>query len=160
MITAIVAIAENLAIGRDGKLPWHYPVDLRFFKQKTTGKVVVMGRRTWESIGRPLPNRLNVVLSRSLDSIDHDHCLVLREKSQVLTIANYLKDDLFIIGGASVYQLFAESVDRWIVTRIPETVTDADAFMPGNFLDGFTNVASEEIGDGLVVSVYDRAAGV
>ncbi|HCA57471.1 MAG TPA: dihydrofolate reductase, partial [Blastocatellia bacterium] len=64
-LIGIVAIAENFAIGKGGKLPWHYPADLKFFKETTTGNAVVMGRTTWDSIGRPLPNRLNIVLSRS-----------------------------------------------------------------------------------------------
>src|SRR5215207_9743274 len=63
MIIGIVAIAKNFAIGKDGKLPWHYPTDLKFFKQTTTGQTIVMGWNTWKSIGKPLPNRLNVVLS-------------------------------------------------------------------------------------------------
>ena len=65
MITAIVAIARNFAIGRDGKLPWHYSADLKFFKRTTSGHTVVMGFNTWKSIGKPLPNRLNIVLSRT-----------------------------------------------------------------------------------------------
>lgn len=156
MITAIVAIAENFAIGRDGKLPWHYPADLRFFKRTTLGKAIVMGRKTWDSIGLPLPKRLNIVISRGVDSIRHDDCLVVREKAQIASLSEYLKDDLFIIGGASVYEVFADLIDRWIVTRIPDSITDADAFMPADFLDGFATVSTEEIGDGLVVTIYER----
>jgi len=65
VIIGIVAIAKNYAIGKDGKLPWHYSSDLKFFKETTAGNAVVMGSNTWRSIGKPLPNRLNVILSRS-----------------------------------------------------------------------------------------------
>lgn len=156
MITAIVAVAENYAIGKDGRLPWHYPADLRFFKQTTSGKAVVMGRRTWESIGRPLPNRLNIVLSRDTESLDDERCLLIRERSQVLSMAGYLKDDLIIIGGAGVYKSFADDIERWIVTRIPRTVDDADAFMPADFLDDFSRVSTVDLGDGLSASIYER----
>ena len=91
MIIGIVAIAENYAIGKDGKLPWHYSSDLKYFKETTTGNVIVMGARTWDSIGRPLPNRLNILLSRTTELDGGDNVLLLREKSKLLTIARYLK---------------------------------------------------------------------
>lgn len=82
MIIGIVAIAENYAIGKDGKLPWHYSSDLKYFKETTTGNLIVMGARTWNSIGKPLPNRLNVVLSRTIDFDGGENVLSLREKAK------------------------------------------------------------------------------
>ena len=100
MIIGIVAVAQNLAIGKDGKLPWHYSSDLKFFKQTTLDNAVVMGFNTWQSIGKPLPNRLNIVLSRSNSIENQPSVLLLRSREQVLALAKYLNCDLFIIGGA------------------------------------------------------------
>ncbi|MEZ5427128.1 MAG: dihydrofolate reductase [Pyrinomonadaceae bacterium] len=156
MITGIIAIAQNYAIGRDGKLPWHYSADLKFFKRTTLGNAVVMGYSTWRSIGRPLPKRLNIVLSRS-HSIDHQpNVLLLRSKAELAALAEYLKCDLFIIGGARTYLDFADAIDRWIVTEIPETVPDADTFMPEDFLDGFEAKKTEKLEDNLKVKFYEK----
>ncbi|MBK9163472.1 MAG: dihydrofolate reductase [Acidobacteria bacterium] len=155
-LIGIVAIAENFAIGKGGKLPWHYPADLRFFKETTTGNAVVMGRTTWASIGRPLPNRLNIVLSRSGSIEPQPGVILLRSKEEVLSLAGYLKCDVFIIGGAKTYENFADVIDKWIVTEIPETVEDADVFMQRDFLRGFTSSETVELGEALRASSYVR----
>lgn len=157
-LIGIVAIAENFAIGKGGKLPWHYPADLKFFKETTTGNAVVMGRTTWASIGRPLPNRLNIVLSRSGSIEPQPGVILLRSKEEVLSLAGYLKCDVFIIGGAQTYQNFADVIDKWIVTEIPETVEDADVFMPRDFIDGFDESERRELGEGLTVRTFRRRA--
>jgi dihydrofolate reductase len=154
MIIGIVAIARNFAIGKDGKLPWHYPADLKFFKETTLGNAVVMGFHTWEAIGKPLPKRLNIVLSRSKTIENRTDVLLFRNKAEVLALANYLKGDLFIIGGAKTYQNFADVIEKWIVTEIPETVEDADAFMPEDFLDGFKRQKTIELDSDLRVKVF------
>jgi dihydrofolate reductase len=154
MLIGIVAIAENFAIGKNGKLPWHYPADLKFFKETTTGNAVVMGFHTWESIGKPLPKRLNIVLSRSAKLENRADVLLLRSKAEVLALAHYLKGDLFIIGGAKTYQEFADVIEKWIVTLVPASVTDADTFMPENFLDGFKAEKTIELENDLRVKVF------
>ena len=136
-IIGIVAIAKNFAIGKDGKLPWHYSSDLKFFRETTVGNTVVMGFHTWTSIGKPLPKRLNIVLSSKANLENRADVLLLRSKPEVLALANYLKGDLFIIGGAKTYENFADAIEKWIVTEIPLTVENADAFMPSDFLDEF-----------------------
>jgi len=156
MIIGIIAVAKNNAIGKDGKLPWHYSADLKFFKETTTGHAVVMGFNTWRSIGRPLPNRLNIVLSRSAQLEDAANLLFLRSTEQVLLLAGYLKCDLFIIGGAKTYSEFADVIDKWILTEVPLTIEDADVFMPGDFLAGFELSESNELGGGLVVKTFHR----
>lgn len=156
MITGIVAIAENFAIGRKGRLPWHYPTDLRFFKETTSGATVVMGFNTWESIGRPLPKRLNIVLSRSRVVESRPGVLLLRSKDEVVALAPFLKSDAFVIGGAEVYREFADVIERWIVTEIPQTVEDADVFMPRDFLDGFTLRETVALDDLLKARIYER----
>jgi len=154
MLIGIVAISKNFAIGKDGKLPWHYPADLKFFKETTSGNAVVMGFNTWESIGRALPKRLNIVLSRSRTIDERGDVLVLRKSAEVTALAKYLKGDLFIIGGAKTYAEFADAIEKWIVTEIPETVEDADAFMPKNFLDGFDLQENIELENNLKVKIF------
>jgi Dihydrofolate reductase len=156
MIIGIVAIAENFAIGKDGKLPWHYPADLKFFKQTTTGHAIVMGSNTWRSIGKPLPNRLNIVLSRSGNIETQPGVLLLRSKEEVMSLAGFMKSDIFIIGGAKTYEEFSDVIEKWIVTEVPETVEDADVFMPKKFLSDFQKVYYNELSDGLIVSEYFR----
>lgn len=154
MIIGIVAIAKNYAIGKDGKLPWHYSADLKFFKQTTTGNAVVMGMNTWRSIGKPLPNRLNIVLSKFGNIEPQPNVLLLRNKESVLALANYLNCDVYIMGGAKTYDTFADVIATWIVTHVPMEVNDADVFMPAEFLDGFEMADQKGLGDGLVVKYY------
>jgi dihydrofolate reductase len=145
-IVGIVAVAKNLAIGKGGKLPWHYPADLKFFKSTTMGNALVMGYNTWASIGKPLPGRLNIVLSRSRSIDPQPSVLLLRSKDEVLALSRYLNCDVYIIGGAKTYENFADTVDKWIVTEIPETVEDADVFMPEDFLRWVRTIGDEGIG--------------
>ncbi len=155
-IIGIVAVARNNAIGKDGKLPWHYPADLKHFKETTTGQAVVMGMNTWRSIGKPLPNRLNIVLSRSAQIDKAENLIFLRSETEALDLAKFLKCDLFVIGGSKTYAEFADTINAWIVTRIPLTVDDADVFMPAEFLSGFEIVESREVGDSLTVETFRR----
>ena len=156
MIIGIVAISKNFAIGKDGKLPWHYSADLKFFKQTTTGHALVMGWNTWKSIGKPLPNRLNIVLTRKGEIEDHPDVRVIRSKAEVLELAASLDTDVFIIGGSRTYETFANEIDRWLVTEVPVTVDDADTFMPRNFLDNFELVDRTDLDEELSVNVFQR----
>jgi len=155
-IIGIVAIAKNFAIGKGGKLPWHYPADLKFFKQTTTGHAVVMGFHTWASIGKPLPNRLNIVLSRSAIIESQPNVLLLRSKTETLALTNYLNVDLFVIGGAKTYENFSDAIERWIVTEIPETIEDADTFMPRDFLENFDLTETKELENDLRIKIYSK----
>ena len=92
-IIGIVAVAENLAIGKGGKLPWHYPADLKHFKQTTTGNAIVMGSNTWRSIGKPLSNRLNIVLSRRAQLDSDDNLLFLRNVSEAADLTKFLNGE-------------------------------------------------------------------
>ena len=156
-ITGIVAVDRNGAIGKEGKLPWHYSADLRFFKEQTTGNACVMGYRTWLSLKRPLPNRLNIVLSRRAEIEPQPSVIALRDALSVLSLAPYLACDLFIIGGAQVFRAFLPQIERWIVTEVPLAVAGADTFMPENYLAGFAPRETRELGDDLRVSFYERA---
>lgn len=156
MIIGIVALARNYAIGKDGKLPWHYPADLKFFKQTTTGNAIVMGWNTWRSIGRPLPGRLNIVLTRNGQIDTHSDLRLMRTEEEVLKLAREYDGDVFIIGGSKTYESFAGEIDKWLVTRVPIEVEDADTFMPSDFLDGFEVRDRTDLGDGLTVEVFRR----
>ena len=156
MIIGIVAISKNYAIGRGGKLPWHYSADLKFFKETTTGHAVVMGAHTWRSIGKALPERLNIVLSRSGSIELPEGVQLVRSKDKVLAIAATIDTDVFIIGGAKVFEAFAGDIDRWIVTRVPIDVEDADTFMRRDFLDGFDLESTRNLGEGLTVEFHTQ----
>jgi dihydrofolate reductase len=157
MIIGIVAIARNFAIGKDGKLPWHYSEDLKFFKRTTSGNAVVMGWNTWSSIGKPLPDRTNIVLSRNGLIDEQRDVKLFRTVQQVLDFAGDYDGDVFIIGGAQTYEAFADVIEKWVVTEIPETVEDADTFMPRGFLDGFEAADDIDLGDDLRVRIFRRA---
>lgn len=156
MIIGIVAISKNFAIGKEGKLPWHYPADLKFFKQTTTGNAVVMGSNTWRSIGKTLPGRLNVILSRRAQLDTADDLLFLRSEEEAVDLSRYLKGDMYVIGGAKIFAAFAPFIDSWLVTEIPETIEDADVFMPADYLEEFQLVETRELNGGLAVKRYDR----
>ncbi|MEO6656290.1 MAG: dihydrofolate reductase [Pyrinomonadaceae bacterium] len=156
MIIGIVAISKNYAIGRGGKLPWHYRADLKFFKATTTGNAIVMGANTWRSIGKPLPDRLNIVLSRSGKIEVPPDVMKLSSKAEVLELAKYLNRDAFIIGGAEVFKDFADVIEKWFVTEVPLVIEDADTFMPKNFLDEFEIDQTRELGDELHTKILNR----
>jgi dihydrofolate reductase len=155
-IIGIVALAKNFAIGRVGKLPWHHPSDLKFFKETTTGNAIVMGANTYRSIGKPLPNRLNIVLSRNSSIEPTPEVLRLSDKEEVIDLAQYLNRDVYIIGGAEIFGSFADDIEKWFVTDVPDDVENADVFMPENFLDDFTETETRDLGGGLHVRTMQR----
>jgi dihydrofolate reductase len=158
MIRAIVAVDPEFAIGREGQVPWYRPADLRFFKATTTGHAVVMGRRTWESLRRPLPGRLNLVLTRHAAELAlPPGALAVPSVEHALRVVPFLHGDLFVLGGAQVYQAFAPHIDEWVVTRIPEVARDADTRLPRSVLEGFEKKRSERLEDGVEVEYYRRA---
>ena len=116
----------------------------------------MMGFNTWRSIGKPLPNRLNIVLSRSENIEPQPNVILLRSSEEVIALSKYLNCDVFIIGGAKTYENFADRIEKWIVTEIPLEVEDADTFMPRDFLDGFELAETKDIGDDLSVKILHR----
>ena len=159
MIIGIVAVDKNGAIGKGGKLPWHYSADMKFFRQTTTGHACVMGYKTWLTLNKPLKDRLNIVLSRQSQIDPQDSVVVLRDFKSVISLARYLRCDLFVMGGEQVYRAFVQYIEKWIVTEVPLTVEDADAFVPEDYLKGFTRTESKEIEKNLTVSYYHRREG-
>jgi dihydrofolate reductase len=155
MIIGIVAVDRNGAIGKGGQLPWHYSADMRHFKETTINHACVMGRKTWLTLKKPLVNRTNIVLSRDPNLAVPDSVVVFRDVNSVLEFARELKCDLFVIGGEQVYRSFLPYIDRWIVTEVPLSVEGADAFVPANYLNGFSETGSKTIDNELVVRYYE-----
>jgi dihydrofolate reductase len=122
---AVAAMAENRIIGRAGQLPWHLPGDLQFFKKLTSGHPVLMGRKTYESIGRPLPKRRNLVLTRQNLTIPGLECL---NSLEALTSLD-LDGPVFVIGGGEIYQWLLPHCQSVYLTQVHRTV-EGDAFFP------------------------------
>ncbi len=127
MLTMIAAAGENNALGKDGDLVWHLPDDFKRFKQLTTGHYIIMGRKTFESFPKPLPNRTHVVITRN-KNYDKEGCIVVHTLEDALEIA---KDDEqpFIIGGGEIYSLALPFAKKIELTRVHGSF-DADAFFP------------------------------
>lgn len=128
MISIIVATSMNDVIGIRGDLPWKLSDDLKRFKQLTMGKPIVMGRLTWESIGRPLPGRQNIVLTQQA-GYAADGCDVAASPAEALAAAAEA-EEIMIIGGGQIYALFLPKASRLYVTRVQASI-DGDAFFPG-----------------------------
>lgn len=139
-LTLIVAAAENNAIGKDNKMLWHLPNDFKYFKKNTLEHSVVMGRKTFESIGKPLPERRNIILTRDMN-YTHEEVDVANSVQEVL---NYCRDEreIFIIGGAEIYKQTLPLADRVLLTRVHTTI-DGDAYFP-ELLDHEWNLVSAE----------------
>jgi dihydrofolate reductase len=125
----IVAISDNNAIGRDNQLLWHISEDLKFFKRTTLGSPVIMGRKTFESIGRALPKRVNIVVSRGFNTGEEVAVAAsLEEAFKVAEDTNLEK--CFVIGGGQIYSQALPLVDSLIVTHVHTVIEDADTFFP------------------------------
>ena len=126
IVTIVVAIAENYAIGKNNQLLWHMPADLKHFKNITTGHTVIMGRKTYDSVGKPLPNRRNIIVTRQ--DIKIEGCEVVKSIEDALALcAN--EDEVFIVGGAEIYKLTMSKTDRIYLTIIHHSF-DADTLFP------------------------------
>ena len=130
MISIIVAIARDNAIGRKNSLLWHISEDLKYFKKVTLGHPVIMGRKTFESIGRPLPGRKNIVVSKS-GNICNPSVETAEDLEELLkSLRRKRKEEYFVIGGASIYAKAMQYAHRLYVTKIYAKADDADAFFP------------------------------
>lgn len=152
---AIAAMSLNRVIGAGGKIPWYLPEDFKWFKKVTTGHVVVMGRKTFESIGKPLPNRLNVVLSRS--AFKHNGVYAIKSLAELVAFAG--QHEIFICGGAEVYRQtlpFCSDLYLTVVKRVVE----GDTYFPA-FEDAFALFAEIlETPDFKILHYKNRSVGV
>lgn len=130
LISIVVAISEgNRAIGKDNKLPWHIPEDLKRFKNITSGHPIIMGRKTFESIGRPLPNRTNIIITRD-PSYQAENCVVVSSIEEAIQVAtSYDNDEIFIIGGGEIFKQALPFVDKLYLTVVKGNI-QGDVFFP------------------------------
>lgn len=129
----MVAMAENGVIGNNNKLPWHLPEDLKYFKQTTLGKPVVMGRKTFDSIGKPLPGRLNIVVSRNKQLSLPEGVLLADSVEQAISLAKTKQpkaEEIIIMGGEQIYQQAFNFADKLYLTKVHSNV-DGDAYFKG-----------------------------
>jgi dihydrofolate reductase len=166
-LALVAAVAENGVIGADGGMPWHYPADLKRFRETTTGHPVIMGRRTFERIvarlGEPLPERTSVVLTtrgpEGIDAgpaiVDRDDVLGVDSVGAAIDAAEDAGADVaYVIGGGSVYEQFLPRADRLVLTEIPEAY-EGDTYFPEFDREAWTEVAREEQ-EGLAFVTYER----
>lgn len=128
MTTIIAAIGKNNTLGKDNQLLWHLPKDLKHFKTLTENHPVIMGRKTYESIGKALPNRTNIVVSRKEDWFQ-EGVLIVSTLKEALKFAKKINEDIFIIGGGEIYKQTMEFADRLEITQVDAEV-EADTFFP------------------------------
>ena len=163
-IAMIAAVAQNNAIGINNKLPWYLPGDLRYFKAVTMGKPIIMGRKTFESLGKPLPGRTNIVMTRDPEWVS-DNVRVVATLDEALALASSIAEidgvsEVMIIGGEQIYQQALPKTDRLYLTRVGQSFA-GDAFFPELVPQEWIEFAREDhlSEDGLAYSyqVLDRA---
>jgi len=143
----IVAMAENRVIGINNNLPWYLPNDLKYFKQVTMGKPILMGRKTYESIGKPLPGRTNIVITRN-ESWQANGVKVVHSLEDAFSLANSIveidgQDEMMVIGGDQIYQTSLPAIDRIYLTKVHAEV-DGDAYFPELDWSEWKEVARED----------------
>jgi len=129
--SVIVAVNENLVIGKDNKLPWHSSEDLKYFKRITSNNVVIMGRKTYESIGKALPNRVNIVIS---NTTKFDDVITVNSFDEALNEASKYNKEIFVMGGASLYEQVLNDAEKLYITWVYEKKllpSDGDAYLKG-----------------------------
>ncbi len=146
-VALIAAFAQNRVVGIDNTLPWHLPEDLKYFKRTTSGKAIIMGRKTYESIGRPLPNRTNIVVSRNPE-FKADGVVTVSTLEEAITHAesvNHINgvDEVMIIGGAAIYEASLPMADRLYLTHVHANVK-GDAYFPEVDLTAWNEVGRED----------------
>ena len=138
----IAAVDKNLAIGKDGQIPWKISKDLQYFKEKTEGTAIIMGRATFDSIGRPLPNRKNIVMTRTLK--DREGVIEVKSVEEALSEAQKFSDRINIIGGEYIYKEFLNSATKLLITEIDLEVDAPDAFFPKWDLSQWKEISRRE----------------
>ncbi len=141
MVSLIVAYDRNKLIGKDGKMPWFIDGELRRFRELTTGNVVIMGRKTIEAIGKPLPNRVNIVISRDKN---YDGCTMARSFEEAMEKARETGLEIYITGGSTVYAPAIDIVDKMYITEI-DAEYEGDTYFPSFDENDFIRTVDEEI---------------
>jgi dihydrofolate reductase len=142
MISFILAMDENRVIGKNNQLPWHLPEDLKFFKKVTMGHPIAMGRKTHESIGRILPGRENIIITRNRE-YTCEECTVFYSMDDFIRYCSQKDDEVFVIGGAEIFKELLPVVDRLYLTMIYEQF-EGDTFFPELSLEPFELISKEK----------------
>lgn len=150
MLSLIVAMAENQVIGINNNLPWHLPNDLQYFKKVTMGKPIIMGRKTYESIGRPLPGRRNIIITRQTDytaAQEHESVDVVNSLADAVKLGEDIAlvnghEEVFVIGGAEIYQQALPVADRLYITHVLANV-EGDAYFPDVDWQQYTEISRD-----------------
>lgn len=162
IISLIAALDKKSGIGKENRLLWHLPADLKFFKKVTTGHTVIMGRNTYESIGKPLPQRRNIVLTRK-EGYSAPGCEVSEDLFSAIKSC-HKEQEIFIIGGADIYRQAIQVADKLYLTRV-DVVMDADTFFPEFSMSAWKLIhlekhkADEKNAYDYSFSVYQRTSG-
>ena len=157
MFSIIVAIGKNREIGKSNKLLWHMSEDLKNFKKITSGKTVIMGRKTFESIGRPLPNRKNIIVSKTLKNKEFENLNIeiYDDFEKVIKKFKESKEEVFIIGGEEIYKLAMEHTNKLYISHINYSNKEADTYFPKiNYKDW--EILEEKIFENWEYKVYKR----
>ncbi len=143
MLSIIVAVAKNNVIGKNNQLIWHIPEDLKRFKKITTGKTIIMGRKTFESLGRVLPNRKHIVLCNDAKmQIDNENVEILKDISEIKPYIQS-KEEHFVIGGATIYQLLMPYANKMYITHINQEF-EGDVYFPKINLNEWNVIEKEK----------------
>ncbi len=156
MISAIVAMSKNRVIGRNGMIPWRIKGEQKRFKELTTGNVIIMGRKSYDEIGHPLPNRDTVLISRS-KKVETENCHTVSTPFEALEYLRGCDKNIYVAGGASVYEDFMPFVDRIYLTVVDLEIPDGDRFFP-EFEREFEVVDSQRVEGEIPYTyyIYDR----
>lgn len=141
-LSIVVACSTNDVIGVNNQLPWHLPADLKFFKNTTNGHTIIMGRKTYESIGKPLPNRENIIISRA-KNFEANGIVVKHSIEEAIDYCKE-KEEVFVIGGANIYAQILNKIDKIYLTRVHTIIENGDAFFSIKDKENWKLVSSEK----------------
>ena len=160
-LTSIVAVNPRGVIGCGNALPWRVRSDMQFFKGQTTDNIVIMGRKTYESIGNPLPNRYNIILTHQFSLFpETETCKIASSIGEALFIAERAPrkyKEAFVVGGAFTYEQFSDLIDRYLITIVDKDVPDGDAFFQYDHIELGTDWMLKELTDGFSQNEKDEA---
>lgn len=155
-IKLIASVDNNYGIGYENQLLFRNPVDMKMFKDRTTNNIVVMGRKTFESIGKPLPNRVNIVLSSDENYRPENVTVVSSIADVIPETKKYPDKDVFIIGGSTIYEQFIKHADEIILTHLGISAQNVDAYFPVKLMDDYVRARSLYINPNTIVRTYVR----
>lgn len=167
ILSQILAVSENGVLGKDNKLLWNYPEDLVYFKKRTTGKIMIMGRKTFDSLGKPLPKRFHIVVTRNVKDSNHEFVKYVSSLNEAYTLADKLTlsgtwpDEVMIVGGGEIYKESLPDTDYIYITRIPgnfEGDTFYDLKLPKEFGIAFSQFSQTH--PGLRYEIWSKAQTV